>query len=99
MNERDEIDGEMVEMIEDLEAISIELWARTNTEVLCSLFGGILHGIVCSDDSIPEETKAAYTAVTIGKYLTPSAIDHFDTDNLPERIGALTETVAPERLH
>lgn len=99
MNEHDEIDGEMVEMIEDLEAISIELWARTNVEVLCSLFGGILHGIICSDDTIPEETKAAHIVVTIGKHLTSSAIDHFDTDNLPERIGALMETVAPERLH
>lgn len=87
------------EIRDELEAVAIELFEQTTIELLLATLGEVIHVIVCSDDSISDEMKAAYVTLMIGKHMTPSAISHFDNSQLTERISDLIAVQDRKRLN
>ena len=95
----DDLVTEVEELIDEIESASLDLYGRGNIEALCQVFGGILHGIVCADDAMPEETKASYIAFTIGANLTSVAISHFPAHDIEDRLKAIFDARKVEKLH
>lgn len=91
---------DIADLIEAIEDASVELLDKANVDLLCNVFGDVIHGVICSDDTISDEVKAAHVTLLIGQHLTSRAIAHFDTDNLPDRINDLiTAQSMKGRLH
>ena len=80
---------DIADLIEIIEDASVELLDKTNVELLCNVFGDVIHGIDCPDDTISDEVKAAHVTLLVGQHLTSRAISHFNTDDLPDRINDL----------
>ena len=95
----DDLEMTIDDLIGGIRLASIELYGRGNIEALCQVFGGILHGIVCSDETMPEETKASYISFTIGLHLTGAAIDHFPREDIDERLKAILDARKVRWLH
>lgn len=83
------MDTELTELAMEIESAAFDFLEATSIEELCNLFGAILHNIICPDDAISENMKAAYTVHTVATNLTRVAVGHFDTSDLLDRVQDL----------
>ena len=87
------------ELIDNLQASALALSDEASTELMLKVFGGIIHDIICPDEAISPEFKAAHVTLIVARHLTSEAIGHFDSDNIAERITDLLKAEDRRRLN
>lgn len=87
------------ELIDNLQAIALALSDEASTELLLKVFGGVIHDIVCPDETISTEYKAAHITLLVARHLTSEAIGHYSSENIAERIADLLQAEQRSKLH